>query len=90
MKHFALGIAHIALQFRQQRDSGRHRHVFKHVFLPVLAQRARFIGHLRTQVVGYYFLLGFVRQHAHNLFPEAVDGIIEPLSFAPARCQHHV
>ena len=36
MEHFSLGIAHIALQLRQQGDSGSCRHRLKHIFLPVL------------------------------------------------------
>ena len=37
MQHFTLGIAHVALQFRQQRHGSGHGHIFEHIFLPVFS-----------------------------------------------------
>ena len=48
VQHFALGIAYIALQLRQKHHGTSHRHVLKHILLPVLAHgvslRGEFCG----------------------------------------------
>ena len=38
MEHLSFRIAHITLQFGEQSDSSSHRHILKHIFLPVFAQ----------------------------------------------------
>ena len=90
MEHFALGIAHVALQLGEQCHGCCHGHVLKHVFLPVLAHCLGVLGQFGGQVVCNDFLLVFVGNHSEDPFAEGVYGIEELLALARARREHHL
>ena len=90
MKNLALSIAHVALQFRQQRNGCSHWHVLKHVFLPVLAQCACRLRHFGGQVAGNDFLLLWITYHLQDALTVGVDHLEQMAAFACTGRQHNL
>ena len=90
VEHLTLGIAHVALQLRQQRDSSSGRHRLEHILLPVLAHRMGIRRNFRRQVGGDALLLPIVGHHAQHLGAIPVDGIVEFLTTSAVGSQHHL
>ena len=75
MKHLSLSVSHVALQLGQQCDSTCSRHIFKHIFLPVLAHGDRILGYVGGEVATDNLLLLRVVHHSKDTGAERVDGI---------------
>ena len=75
MEHLVLGLAHVALQFGEHRDSGDGGHLLKHVLLPILADvvlAARHIGGKVGGENGALARVGDILQHGGAEFPDLV------------------
>ena len=90
VKHLALGIAHVALYLRKQRDGSGHGHSLEHIFLPVLTHGMSILRQFRGQVAADYLFLVLVGDVFQNALAERVDGIVECLSLSCSGCQHHL
>ena len=90
VQHLALGIAHVALQLRQKRHGTSHRHILKHILLPVLAHGVGVLGQLSGEVALDDAALVRVAHHGKYAVAEGVDGIEKLVSLPRSGCQHHV
>ena len=90
MQHLFLGVAHVALQLRQDGHGGNGGHGLKLCFLPVLAFQPGLAGHLGGQVAGNASLLGRVGYHLQDAVAVAVDGQLQCLAASASRGQHHL
>ena len=88
MQNLALGIAHITLQFRQQRNGSRSGHRLKHIFGPVLTHST--LGHLGSKIAGYNLSLFLISYHRQHTLTETVDSLVQFLSLSVGRREHHV
>ena len=90
VQHLALGIAYVALQLREQRHGCSHRHVLEHVLLPVLSHCHGVLRQFCREVAAYYLLLLLVGHHGQDFRAVGIDGVIERLSLACSRREHHL
>ena len=89
MQHLAFRVAHVALQLRKLRDNSRYRHVFKTIFLPVLALPACLLWYRCSQIAADDAALLGVIDHREQLVSILIDGVEKFVSATCARRKHH-
>ena len=90
MKHLTFRIAHVALQFGQQRDGSGRGHILKHVFRPILTHHTLLDGNVGGKVGSDDFPLLLIFHHAQDTFTIVDDCFIQLLTFSGAGSQHHL
>ena len=90
MQHLTFSIAHVALKFRKQRDGSSSRHCFKHILLPVLAERLGTLRNFCCQRRNKQFLLSRRIHHLQHVDAIGINGIIQFLATTTSRSQHHL
>ena len=89
MQHLAFRVAHVALQLRKLRDSSCYRHVFKTIFLPVLALPACLLWHRCSQIAADDAALLGIIDHREQLVSILIDSVEKFVSATCARRKHH-
>ena len=90
MEHLTFCVTHITLKLGEQGDSSGHRHILKHILLPVFSHGMgigrQFGGHITAD----HTTLTLIAHHLEDSLTERVDGIVEFLATTFTRSQHHL
>ena len=91
MQDLILSFSDVTLKFGKHRNSSDSRHIFKHIFLPVLAEQGVVVlRHGCAQIGRNNGALTRVGDVAEDVGAIAIDGIEEQLSFPADWSEHYV
>ena len=91
MQDLILSFSDVTLKFGKHRNSSDSRHIFKHIFLPVLTEQGVVVlGYGCAQIGRNNGALTRVGDVAEDVGAIAIDGIEEQLSFSADWGEHYV